>query len=419
MSVKTRFLTLLALRWFATGLITPVALLLPLSRGLSVAEIATAMAAQGAVVLLMEIPSGVLSDVWGRRQVFVASALAALAAYGLMIVADSVLLLTAAWALKGLFRALDSGPLEAWFVDAENGRGAGQEVPSGLAAAGGVLAGSIAVGSLCSAGVLHVAPWSDPVTLAVPYAIAFVVVVVQLVVALVLMESTRRVPGDAVALGWADTLKGGLGLVSGPTLRWLALAMVFIAVGVSALELLMPVRMDELSADTSSAGSVLGVVTAVAWGLGSVGSLVVSRVLRSRAAAPVAVILLLVEAGGLAAMAAAAGPVVLVAGFWTSYAVHSGFGATYNSLVHARVDDARRGTALSMTSLVFLGTGAAAGVGLGALSDQSTASLGLLVGSNSLVCASGLILLGTGQRRRTRAPVPAHRISGDDPGRGR
>ena len=77
MTLTHRYLTLLALRWFATGLIIPVAALLPLERGLTLAELGVAMAAQGVVVLLLEVPSGALTDAWGRRPVLLASVAAA------------------------------------------------------------------------------------------------------------------------------------------------------------------------------------------------------------------------------------------------------------------------------------------------------------------------------------------------------
>ena len=80
MGVRGRFLLLLGLRWLATGLLMPVALLLPLERGLTIAEIGIAMAAQGIVVIVMEVPSGALADSWGRRPVFIASGVAAIAA---------------------------------------------------------------------------------------------------------------------------------------------------------------------------------------------------------------------------------------------------------------------------------------------------------------------------------------------------
>ncbi|TSD62247.1 MFS transporter [Aeromicrobium piscarium] len=372
MSVRSRFLVLLALRWSATGLIIPVALLLPLSRGLSVTEVGAVTAAQGIVVLVMEVPSGVLTDSWGRRPVFVLSGVVAIIAYGLQLAAHSVIAFAVAWAVSGLFRALDSGPLEAWFVDAENARGAADRVPTSLASASGVISGSIAAGSLASAGLLWLAPWAPATTLAVPYAAAMVLVTAQVLTACLVMERaplTRAAPPT----GWREALGGGLRLVGGPALRMLAVAMLFVAVGVSALELLMPVRLDEFSADPATAGTAMGAVTAVAWGV------------------------------GLATMALATGPTVLIIGFWIAYLVHTAFGAAYNSLVHARVDDAHRGTALSVTSMAFLGSAAGAGIVVGALSDAMSPSLALLVGGAALVAAAALVGRGGRAQSSTRA----------------
>ena len=79
----------------------------------------------------------------------------------------------------------------------------------------------------------------------------------------------------------------------------------------------------------------------------------------------VAPILAVAEGLGLAVMAIAGGPVALVAGFWLCYLVHTSFGAAYNALVHDRVAEAHRATALSVTSMAFLGSASAGGVALG------------------------------------------------------
>ncbi|RLV57175.1 MFS transporter [Aeromicrobium phragmitis] len=367
MSLRARFLTILALRWLATGLIIPVSVLLPLSRGLSVTEIGLVTAAQGVVVLVLEIPSGALSDSWGRRQVLIASAIVAVTAYVIAISAQDVLAFAASWAMMGIFRALDSGPLEAWFVDAERARGAADEVPRGLAHAGTVMGVAIAAGSLASGGLVFVADDSD-VALAVPYVAAIAVTLAQVVAALVVMD---RVPAAdrSERKGWARTLTEGVGLVSGPALRWFAVAMVFSGIGVSALEMFLPVRLDEFSGDTAAAGAAMGPVAAGAWAVGGAGSAVVARVLRHRSAASLAPALVAMQAIALLGMAVAGTPTLLVGAFWAAYAVHLGFGASFNSLVHERVDDAHRATALSVTSMAFLGSGAAGGIGLGALSD--------------------------------------------------
>lgn len=406
MSVRARYLTLLALRWFATGLVIPVSLLLPLSRGLSVTEVATAMAAQGVVVLLLEVPSGVLSDAWGRRPVVLLAAAFAAASYAATLVAESVLSFAVAWALAGVFRALDSGPLEAWYVDAKHAAGAASEVPSSLALGGAVVSGAVASGSLGAAAIVHLAPWSASASLAVPYGVALAVVLAQGLAASVLMTDDDR---RSARTPWRGALAGGWGMLRASALRGLIVVVVLHAVGVAALELLMPVRLEEMAIDESAAATTQGLVSAGAWVFAAVGAIVSARLLRRYPVMLVAVVLIGTQSAALMVMGLAVGPLVLVAGFWLAYLVHSAYGAAFNALVHARVDGGHRATALSMTSMAFLGTAAAAGVGLGALSDAATPSTSLLVGAASLAAAA--IVLAVLGRPCRGAPFAGERIT--------
>lgn len=403
MGVRRRFLLLLALRWFATGLLMPVALLLPLERGLTIAEVGVAMAAQGIVVIVLEIPSGALADSWGRRPVFIASGVAAIVAYGVTLWAQSVLAFAAAWAIMGAFRALDSGSLESWFVDAEHARGAAREVPSGLAAAGGVTSAAIAIGSLASAGLLHWSPWSNGTSLAVPYVAAIVIVLVQIGSARVLMEPVAPAVGDAsTASAWRGALGAGVRVAFGRRLRLLTGAMLLCGVAVAGLELLMPVRLAEFATDTSAAGTVLGVVSSIAWGLAALGAAIAARVLREVDPGVVAPILAVTEALGLAIMAVAGGTVGLVLGFWLCYLVHTSFGAAYNALVHDRVNESYRATALSVMSMAFLGSAAVGGVVLGAVAQYGTASGALGIAAAALLVAGLLVTSMAWPRRATQ-----------------
>ena len=65
----------------------------------------------------------------------------------------------AAAVVMGAFRALDSGPLEAWFVDTVHLTEPGADVDQQLSRAGTVLGGAIAVGAILSGGLI----WWDPV----------------------------------------------------------------------------------------------------------------------------------------------------------------------------------------------------------------------------------------------------------------
>jgi hypothetical protein len=57
-SAFRRYLLLTALRWLPVGLLMPVFVLVPLSRGLTLTEIGLVFAAQGLVVFALELPTG-------------------------------------------------------------------------------------------------------------------------------------------------------------------------------------------------------------------------------------------------------------------------------------------------------------------------------------------------------------------------
>jgi MFS family permease len=201
-SARRRYLTLVALRWLPTGLLIPVTVLLALSRGLSLTEIGLVFSIQGLVVLALELPTGGLTDTLGRRPVLILASLVGLVSLGLLYVADSVLLFAASTALQGVFRALDSGPLEAWYVDATLAAEPGAEIEHGLSAGSTVLSLAIACGALLSGGLVALDPFDAIPTLALPLLVALALGVVNVLAITWLMTETPRARGPrAVASG--------------------------------------------------------------------------------------------------------------------------------------------------------------------------------------------------------------------------
>ncbi len=135
-SVTRRFVALTALRWLPTGLVVPVTVLLASSRGLSPAEIGLVFTVQGAVVVALELPTGGLADALGRRAVLAAGALSHVAGLLALAAAESLGGFCLAFGLVAVGRALDSGPLEAWFVDTATTLDSQVDVTKGLARGG-------------------------------------------------------------------------------------------------------------------------------------------------------------------------------------------------------------------------------------------------------------------------------------------
>jgi MFS family permease len=96
----------------------PVTVLLALSRGLTLAEVGAVFVVHSVTVVLLELPTGGLADALGRRPVLAASGLLHLASCAAYATADGVPGFVLATFLLGAGRALDSGPLQAWYVDA-------------------------------------------------------------------------------------------------------------------------------------------------------------------------------------------------------------------------------------------------------------------------------------------------------------
>jgi MFS family permease len=139
-ALRRRFVVLTALRWLPTGLLIPLTVVLMQSRGLSLAEVGLVSATQGVVVLVLELPTGGLADALGRRPVLVAATALNVVSLALLAVAHSPGAFMAAWAVQGVYRALESGPLESWFVDASLAVDPRADIEGGLARAGTALA---------------------------------------------------------------------------------------------------------------------------------------------------------------------------------------------------------------------------------------------------------------------------------------
>ena len=199
-SARSRYLLLTGLRWLPVGFMIPIFALVLVSRGLTLTEIGLVFAAQGLVVLALELPTGGLSDALGRRPVLLVASVIAIVSMTIFAVADSVVVFLAAMVLQGVYRALDSGPLEAWFVDATLTADPRAEIEEGLSRGTAALSIAIAVGALASGGLvaLHPIGGSDPLLL--PILVALGLHGVHLLgVAVLMSEPPRPRHPEAVA----------------------------------------------------------------------------------------------------------------------------------------------------------------------------------------------------------------------------
>ena len=147
-SATRRLVGLTALRWLPVGLTTPITVLLAQARGLTLGEIGVLFTVHGVLVVALELPTGGLADVLGRRPVVVAGAVLHIASCLLFATATTFAGFLVGIVALGLGRVLDSGPAEAWYVDTVHRIDPAADVAPGLAKHGAADGGSLAVGAV-------------------------------------------------------------------------------------------------------------------------------------------------------------------------------------------------------------------------------------------------------------------------------
>lgn len=398
MSLRTRFWLITGLRWLPTGFIIPVVALLPLQRGLTIAQMGAALAMQGLIVLLLELPTGGFADALGRKPVLIASAVIALLSYVVFATAESMFAFAVAASLTGVFRALDSGPADAWFVDGihEDG-GNSLDVASGLSGAAGVIGGSIAAGSLVAGALIAWAPTSETTRLSLPFWIAAGLTLVQVVAIALFMHEGRsaRVAGVMASVKATPKVIGAaFGLVKrSRVLRALVCVELFWGFGMIAFESLMPVRLSEVLGDRDSAAAVMGPIAATAWGVSGACALAVPLLLRRWSMRSVSFTLRIVQGLTVIGMGLAMGPIGLIVAYFATYGVHIVAGAIYETLLHEQVGAEHRATVLSLSSMVMHPAASIGSVVLGLIATGASTRVAIMVGGVVLALAAPLFLV--------------------------
>jgi predicted MFS family arabinose efflux permease len=103
--------------WFIVGIMVPVIALFQLEKGLNLFQIGISMAIYSGTVVILELPTGGLSDTIGRKKVYLISLLIKFGAAFTVLIAQDFQIIILGFLLFGMARAFSSGSMDAWFVD--------------------------------------------------------------------------------------------------------------------------------------------------------------------------------------------------------------------------------------------------------------------------------------------------------------
>ena len=111
--MKRSHLLLFGANAFGTGLLAPVLSLVLLSHGATLENLSLCIGIFAVMVVVLELPSGIMADLIGRKRIFLLSACFMMANYVLLMFSSHFLMLAAACAMQGIGRAFSSGSIEA------------------------------------------------------------------------------------------------------------------------------------------------------------------------------------------------------------------------------------------------------------------------------------------------------------------
>lgn len=358
------FLILTTTRWLPLGFVVGILVLWLLERGLSLPETMTSMAVIGVVVLALELPTAGFADALGRRPVLIAAAVANVASMVALLFADSFAGFVVVAVLIGIFRALDSGPLEAWYVDTVHLTRPGVDVDQDLSRAATAVGATMAGGAVVSGWLVAWHPIGSFSALWLPILICAVLSVLHLLAVVGLL---REPVVHLDSTGWSravDSVRrtpavigSGLALLRDNTvLRGLVLLECFWSTAMIGMENLTPVRLTELLGSEGQAGVIMGPLAAGAWAVFALGARISGWLSARWGVARAAIVARILHSLLSIGLALAIGPVGLVIAHLLAYTGHGLQGPTYNTLLHREASARNRATVLSMASMCGMGT---------------------------------------------------------------
>ncbi len=366
--IKRTYYTITFLFWFGAALLMALWVPLMQARGLSAVQISTMVAIYSLTVALLEVPTGGLADALGRKRV-------ALLAYALVAVADVVYFFAfslTAYIIYGLIfalgRALSSGALEAWFVDALQAHDPSVDMQPPLARANMVQLAALGTGPLIGASLPYLFPYlpADGTALLTPYSVPVLgTIAFRLLAIFWTWRFVHEVvdPGASWRGGFTrvpSIIRTGFDLTRrNPTILLLFGVAFAVGVAITTLEAHWPLRLIELLGTREGNSIVFGLSTSGAFAMSLLGNFLATQLSKLFAKRHALVGALAQVTLGLALVALAFQsrvPLAFVC-FYLAYLAIGLYSSPYQALLNREIPSAQRSSMLSISSLVFfLGT---------------------------------------------------------------
>ena len=384
--------------WLATALPISLLVLFAQVRGLDLFQVGIVMGLYSLTIVLLEVPTGGLADTIGRKRV-------AILAYSIILFSGIVLLgafsfpiFLFGFILNGVGRALSSGALDAWFVDALKAADPNIDLQPALAKVGtysllslgvGTLGGSLIPGFFKDLPVDGTAIFTP---LSMPLAIAGMVYLLLLLTVVFLVKEERPSTSDNT---WLDGVREIPGMIKTAVSLTRQNNILLFLLGTTSVSGFVLLSLESFwqphfaNLFGSSEGNTVwfGVIMGGNFLVGMLGNTIVtpvSKVLRKRYGL-VAAIFQGLRGIILIGLALQSNLSIAVLLFWLVYLNMGAVNSPHSTLLNEQIPSEQRSSMLSIESLAsYLGS-AVGGILLGYIAEQLSISTAWIISGGALV----------------------------------
>ncbi|MBD1558827.1 MFS transporter [Vibrio sp. S9_S30] len=348
---------IIGLLLFSLFLFLPILTPLLVAFGMSLPEIGMIMATMGITVMLLELPTGGLADQIGRRKVFTFSMWFSVLSYLCLLLFPSFVGGVIGMFLWGASIALNSGTLNAWFVEQFNKAEGEMTLQKGFARVGFRSSLFGALGALSGSVVMFVGEkfgYSELTLYNFLMILALLIVLVVIVITQLWVKEGRTFDTLSVKVfaQLPNQIASGVKAIKHPVLWRILLALFLTIPIVSGIEKFWPIRFEALSGD-NPLGWVYGLTYAAILSLGSLAA-VLTNWLADKFNQQLGKVLFVSVLFRMiaASLLALSGHLYLFIVLLMCFEMSSQLGGSaYNQLLHQSADDNIRSTIDSVSSL--------------------------------------------------------------------
>jgi MFS transporter, DHA1 family, quinolone resistance protein len=404
-SIRRIYTIILALFWFSTALPMALSVLIRLERGMDLLQVSLIAGVYSLTIVILEVPTGGLADAIGRK---VVSALA-YAVLGLATLtfffAYSFALMCVGAALYGIGRALISGALDAWFVDALLAVDPDHDLEPDLARANTVALLALGAGLLVGGAIPQFFPNLPPEGTAIltPYSVPYlfsgaIFFILYVLTRMMVVEEHRVRQGSIWQQALEETpqiIRTGLRISrSKPVILLLMSASVISGLVLTIVETFWQPHFSNLLGSAGTNTFFFGWVMGGSFLAGMAGNLLVGRLRKifGEKTGLLCAVFHGLRGGFVLLMAVPAQLPLGIFAFWMIYFNMGVINAPHMTLMNNQIPSRQRSAILSLESLAAYLGAIVGGVVLGYIAEQFSITIVWVITGFLLIATVGLYL---------------------------